>query len=309
MTKIEPLKVPTFKPLLASEVEDVNQIVFPVLVSPKLDGIRALVRHGQLLTRSLKPVPNFYTQEMFRYFGADDGCLPDGELIVGHPTAKDVWNKTSSGVMSREGYPDVTYHVFDFHNANHWTFSERFERLSKFVEEKGHPSVKLVKHTRVDTVEELMTVEDTYVRMGYEGLMIRSMTGRYKYGRSTAREGILLKLKRFDDFEAEIIGFKEKMHNANEAKTNAIGATERSSNKENLIPTGTLGAFICKGAGPVGEFDVGSGYTAGQRIDFWNTRSSLIGKIVKVKYQGLTIDDKPRFPIFLGFRDRRDTSK
>ncbi len=58
-------------------------------------------------------------------------------------------------------------------------------------------------------------------------------------------------------------------------------------------------------------FDVGSGFDAVQRIEYWYWRGTgtafdPIGKIVKVKHQGFTPDGKPRFPIFQGFRDERD---
>ncbi len=46
--------------------------------------------------------------------------------------------------------------------------------------------------------------------------------------------------------EAVIVGYTEKMHNANEAKKDNLGRTERSSCKEGLVPTGTLGALICQ---------------------------------------------------------------
>ena len=42
---------------------------------------------------------------------------------------------------------------------------------------------------------------------GYEGLMLRDPNGIYKFGRSSVKENILLKVKEFMDDEAEIIAF------------------------------------------------------------------------------------------------------
>ena len=52
--------------------------------------------------------------------------------------------------------------------------------------------------------------------MGFEGAMVRSLDGRYKNGRSTLREGLLLKVKPWKDSEAEILEVYEMMRNENE---------------------------------------------------------------------------------------------
>ena len=56
------------------------------------------------------------------------------------------------------------------------------------------------------------------------------------------------------------------------------------------------------------EFEIGTGYTAKQRAEFWT--SQPVGKIVKYKFQpaGAKDEGKPRFPVFLGFRDKADMS-
>jgi DNA ligase-1 len=54
------------------------------------------------------------------------------------------------------------------------------------------------------------------------------------------------------------------------------------------------------------EFNVGGGFDAKERIDLWLVRETLIGRIVKVKHFPIGAADKPRHPIFLGWRDARD---
>ena len=53
-------------------------------------------------------------------------------------------------------------------------------------------------------------------------------------------------------------------------------------------------------------FSVGSGFTDAQRLDFWRNAESLIGKVIKYKSFTVGVKDKPRFPIFLGFRHKDD---
>ena len=85
-----------FKPMLAGTHSDVAKLIFPLLASQKLDGLRATAQDGVLLSRSLKPLPNKYVQELFK--NLPQGL--DGELIVGDPFAPDAFRKTTSLVMS-----------------------------------------------------------------------------------------------------------------------------------------------------------------------------------------------------------------
>ena len=101
-------KTKPFRPMLADTATDISKLKFPLLVSPKLDGIRAIVIDGILMSRSLKPIPNRYVQNLF-------SRLPngtDGELILGNPT-EDPYRATVSAVMSEDGKPDVYFYVFD----------------------------------------------------------------------------------------------------------------------------------------------------------------------------------------------------
>ena len=123
-----------------------------------------------------------------------------------------------------------------------------------------------------------------------------------KEGRSTAKEGILGKVKRFADGEAVIIGIEELYRNGNAAETNALGHTERSTAAAGLVAAGTLGALVVRAEGYAESFKIGTGYTAAQRDDLWRDRSSLIGRTVKFKHQPAGAKDAPRFPVHLGFR-------
>lgn len=296
----------TFKPLLAATCEDVENIKYPVLVSKKLDGVRATVQGGQLLSRALKPIPNRYVQELF-------SGLPeelDGELVVGDPCAEDAYRTTVSLIMSDNkpldffGDRRVMYHVFDLHEP--MVFKQRLEDAAKVI--KGKPSVQIVQHVLVNSSEELSELEAAWLAEGNEGVMVRSVDGRYKEGRSTIKEGILQKVKRFKDAEAIVVGVFEEMENTNEAKTNALGRTERSTAKAGKVGKGTLGGFEVEGvtAYPGVRFDIGCGFTKQQREDLWEDRKSLVGKVVVFKYFPLGSDTRPRFPVWKAFRDRRD---
>ena len=88
---------------------------------------------------------------------------------------------------------------------------------------------EILSGTNVNSMEEIDTNESACLEFGYEGIMLRDPNGTYKFGRSTARDNILLKVKRFLDDEAEVIGIEEKMSNQNVAEKDNFGRTERSS--------------------------------------------------------------------------------
>lgn len=288
------------KPMLAAATDGTN-LIYPLLASPKLDGIRCIILDGVAMSRSLKPIPNKRVQALF---GRPELEGLDGELIVGHPTEAGVFQRSTSGVMSVEGTPDVTFHVFDDHARFEEMF--RYRQASAAKRAKKLLSCEAVPHMILTTEYELQQEEAKYLGYGYEGIMLRDPKGCYKYGRSTLKEGWLLKLKRFVDSEAEITGYACLMHNANEATVNELGQQERSSKQEGKVETETLGSVTCRDTKTGVEFEIGSGFTADQRRLLWIGRRKLKGRLVKYKSQPTGVKDKPRFPVFMGFRDPRD---
>lgn len=290
------------KPMLASAIEDIAQLNFPVMASPKFDGVRCLIINGTAMSRSLKPIPNEYIQMLF---GRKAFHGLDGELIVGDPTSPDAYRTTTSGVMSEDGEPSVTFHVFDDFNCK-GPFQERLASVEDRLDvgPKKLPWT-VVRHQSIYSVKDLNAYEDKMLERGYEGVMLRDPQGPYKEGRATEKEAWLLKLKRFRDSEAVIVDYHELMINKNEAKRNALGHSERSSHKANLAPAETLGSLTVRDLNTDVTFDIGSGFTVELRDQLWKD-DHLIGKVIKYKYQPVGVKDKPRFPVFLGFRDARD---
>lgn len=287
------------KPLLAVAA-DTNNITLPVLFSPKLDGIRALIINGQVMSRKLKPIPNAYVQFLF---GKREYEGFDGELIVGAPNAPDVYRQTNSGVMSKDGEPDVRFHIFDRFDRPGMEFTHRYATLPHTSTVKR---VTLVPHHYVSDLAALLSLETRYLEEGYEGGMLRKPDGPYKFGRSTLKEGILLKLKRFVDHEFEIVGFEERMHNGNEATKDELGRTKRSSHQENKTGRGDLGALVLKFGDTT--FNCGTGFDDALRAEIWNNREGYLGKMAKVKHFAIGAKDLPRFPVWLGLRDEKDMS-
>lgn len=290
------------KPMLAVAAKDITTLKYPVYVSPKLDGIRCLRINHQALSRKFKPIPNNY----IRYWL--ESHLPDG--LDGELLAGKTFNEAQSLIMSQEGAPDFQYHIFDYVDASiNQPFADRLMNLDRWYaiqDDKTQQHITVVPQYFCETPEEVTKFEERFIAEGYEGAMIRSVDGPYKNGRSTLKEGYLLKLKRFEDSEAEIIGFEEQMHNENEAEKDAFGRTKRSSCQDGLVPAGTLGKLLLKDLKTGVEFGCGTGFDAAMRHEIWGLQKNYLGRIVCYKFQPSGAKDLPRFPVFKGFRHEDD---
>lgn len=297
------MKPKQFRPMLAGTLErkDIDKIQYPVWVQPKLDGIRCIVMpDGRVLSRSLKPIPNRYITGILSKLKTDHPV--DGELMLkGEATFQDI----SSAVMTEDNEPDFEYHIFDCINGQE-QFLSRMNNIQKVIlDNKNLPVVAVGVHN-ADTAEEVISLQEKLLKKGFEGIMLRSPFGGYKYGRATLREQYLLKFKNFSDSEAVVIGVDQRLHNDNPAETDELGYTERSSHKENMKPVEELGALHVIDIKSNVQFRIGSGFTQAQRKELWKSQDSLIGKIVKYKYFEIGVLEAPRFPVFLGFRDTKD---
>ena len=292
------------KPLLSCEVP-LEKVNFPVYVSTKFDGIRALVIDSVVYSRSLKPIRNKHVQKLF---GKPEYNGMDGELVVGDIYAKDVFQKTTSGVMSAGGNPDVKFYVFDLWNLPNATYTERQAELQNLLlQDSTMSSIVYTMIHKCHTVEDIHFYLEHEKNVGGEGLICRSPNGKYKYGRSTPKEQLSVKLKFFEMMEFEVIGFEERMHNNNEATTNELGYAERSSCKENLIPMNTLGSLVLKYGDS--SFKVGTGFNDVQRQEIWNNKESYLGKLASVRYMSVGQAILPRIPSWQGWRDEDDTGE
>lgn len=282
------------KPMLAGTVTDFSKINFPVLATPKIDGIRCLRINGKSLSRSFKEIPNRYIQQQMQ--GLPDGL--DGELVI-----KGGFQKTTSGVMSQEGEPNFEYWIFDAvlspliqeYKFRIWLLTRKFPIFCVPL----YPM-------QLNTIKQLELYETEQLQLGYEGICIRQPNSPYKCGRSTEKEGYLLKIKRFEDAEAVIIGFEEQMENCNELGKDKLGYAKRSTSKIGKVGKGTLGSFIVKGVKVFHrqEFKVGTGVGLTQELrqEIWNNQDKYWGRLITYKYQPSGTLNLPRLPIFKGFR-------
>lgn len=277
------------RPMLACTIHDMDEVIFPVIASPKLDGIRVYC-HPVLgpVTRKFKPVPNHHIRKVLsdpRYYGYD------GEIVAGN------FNETQSAVMSHDGEPAFSFVVFDI--ASEKPYEERID-VEVDCDNNIDEVCELVDFQVCVDADELREYAAKCLEDGYEGICFRAPNSPYKEGRSTTREQYLCKYKEFEDAEGTVIEVEELYHNDNPAEVNELGLTKRSHKAEGKRPAGVLGALVLETKW--GRLKVGSGYTAAQREEMWRLRDSLVGLQVSFKFQPFGMKDVPRFPVFKGVR-------
>jgi DNA ligase 1 len=312
-----------FKPMLCGKIkniEDLHKLQYPVLVQPKLDGIRCILIDGIAYSRKLLRIPNRYIrnklQRDYAMLGAHSDkedslseelnqfkrCqIYDGELIIPNKS----FHEIQSAVMSAKGEPEFKFIVFDClsHVKDSSEYSVRYNRMS------SQNLWNYIHQTKVYNVEELLASEKTTINLGFEGIIIRSLHGIYLFGkRPSVINGTLLALKRFVDAEAKIIGFNEMMHNMNDMEYDELGNTKRSKSMSGMMLSGMLGQLHCEvinGEHKGKQILVGSGtgMTHELRRTIWRYKDKYINKIITFSYQQHGQKDLPRILTFKGFRE------
>lgn len=303
--------------MLASDW-DPAKLRFPVLAQPKIDGVRAWNPAGTLLGRSMKQHANRHVRQLFSqplYQGFD------GEMIVGSGTERDsdICRRTTSALNSHEGQPTITWWLFDYllPDVIGFPYDRRLELLRIHVDQLHDEflgsSLRVVPSYWAMDLNELEEIDDQFILDGYEGTIIRDPEGGFKQGRSTVREGGLLRIKRFIDAEAVVLEVIEGQTNGNEQQLDERGLAFRSTHAANMQPNGLLGTMRCRMAGASGSFALGQEVTVSagamthaERKHYFENPAELVGQTIKFKFFPKGVKDKPRFPTFLSIRAASD---
>jgi DNA ligase-1 len=276
--------------MMCATLKDPDQLQYPYLATPKLDGIRCVKVLGRALTRSFKLIQNDYIRETI------EAALPDGvdgEIVI--PGAS--YNDVQSAVMRRDGAP----HQFQFVAFDMMT--DPFVPYSLRV--KDLPSGDFVRKllpTLVESADELRKYIDLQLSLGYEGAVVRSPMSPYKFGRSTNTEAYMFKWKPYRDAEATVLEIHEKETNLNPQVPDAFGYAKRPGGQQGKAPVGTMGSLTVRDTVTGVEFNVGSGFDDAERKRVWDNQQATLGRVLTYTYQGEGVKTKPRFPRFKHWR-------
>ncbi|MBU1173031.1 MAG: hypothetical protein KKD44_26005 [Proteobacteria bacterium] len=253
----------------------------PYIVQPKLDGDRCWNQIDAI--NQAKPICDLITSEGNIFQSVPhivselessklaaiplDGELYSHELYIegGHELIFSIVSRT---VNLHPRHHEMEFHVFDYKNAN----QDQATRLNFLhsIESDFPLHVKLVPIRIAYTLDDVKHVYDEFVKMKYEGIIVRNIEAFYVERRSTFM--MKFKPKRSDTYK--IIGWNEEI---------AIDGE----------PKGRIGSLILtSGFGDV--FNVGAGLDADQKAFLWDMRDALAGKNATVFYQHLTNRQIPK---------------
>lgn len=264
-------------PMLAKNYLDSgHRITYPCYTSPKLDGVRCIARitNGEVVlhSRGGKPYdcPAHISKELLKLSAASGVTIFDGELYIHGKPLQDI---VSCVKKHNTDTPLLMYWIFDVPSDLVWT--KRLSALDGLNEVWVDPSVlTIVPNSLVASESDAEFELDKWVSRGYEGVMLRNKTGMYEYNHRSAD---LQKWKRMQDDEAKVTG------------------VEKDKSDE--------GVLICVMKSGV-EFKCKMKGTHAQRA--YQEQLQMVGKWITFKYQALTKDGVPQFPVGVCVRNCDD---
>ncbi len=266
-------------PMLAHRFDEQgHKLKYPCYAQPKFDGHRCIAMVGDdevtLWTRTRKPITSMvHIQKAIKALGLQPGTVLDGELY--NHDYKDKFEQLTSFIRDtkvKSGADVVQYHIYDTPTPG-LTQAVRIAMLAE-LEPAAHPLV-LVSTILVENEDELLLVFERFLKEGYEGAMARNTEGQYVNKRSYD----LLKIKEFLDSEFEVVGVEE-------------GRGKLAGHAIFVCRTLNGNEFRAK---LIGE-------TAALK-QYFEDPALAIGRQLTVKYQGLTKNDIPRFPVAVRFKE------
>lgn len=258
-----------------------HNIKFPAFVQPKLNGVRCLAKKVsleeiQFISRGGKSFETLDHIAKALLPVMDVGSVFDGELF----TQRISFQRIVSAVKrQQEDTLRIEYWIYDC-ILEDTPFEDRSRVLKEIRDNnrkvfEGTP-LRLVPTEAVADREDMLDRHSGFVRVGYEGTIVRNKKGFY---RCDFRSPDLQKYKDFLDSEFLIVGGKD-----------GTGRAE-----------GTIIWTCITGDGK--EFDVRPQGTEEQRREWWNNREKFVGEKLTVRYQNLSDDGIPIFPVGINLRN------
>lgn len=193
------------KPCLAVEYEkerDKNALRFPYYAQPKMDGIRVLISFSDGRVKLTSRNGNEFNlphiiEAITPYLSSHQNIVLDGELYSHDLTFSNLCSIIRSA--NSEDKEMIKLYLFDYYNSDYprMKYKDRYKALSDL---SGVANIIIVENITVKSHKGVERALESFLGLGYEGVMIKSISSHYKEGRSNT----MMKYKKFIDNEFEV---------------------------------------------------------------------------------------------------------
>ena len=274
------------RPMLAvSFTKRGHAIEFPAIAQRKFDGVRCLGYKdgsGNIILESRK---GKHFPHLNHIRDAIDN-LPKTLILDGELYSETLTFQQVVGLVRRESLKQgdgellkqIDYRLYDCIDLEdkEMPFIERYDIIEDFVDDNPSSNLGLAENFMVVGAIDIKRLNEQFVSEGYEGVIIRNIFSPYGINK---RSKHLQKYKEFKDDEYEIVGFEEGSGN----------------DKGTVI-------WVCKT--PAGRlFKARPKGTREQKRTWFNDGNKHIGDRLTVRFQELTDDGIPRFPVGVAIRN------
>jgi len=274
-----------------------HNINYPAFVQRKFDGVRCMARiegdgvtlksrkgklfphmnhiRNEIIKQNSKWLNQHINNREYRH----PNYIIDGELYSDEMTFQEL-----VGLVKRERFKEgddelrlkIKIRVYDCVNLDDldMPFTDRYTMVSNIT--NGASYLSKVENFEVTEESQIRPLEARFLAEGYEGAIVRNKAGKYALGKRSAD---LQKVKTFFDNEYEICGYQEGT--GNDSGTVIWSCQTEDGQVFKVRPRGTRE----------------------DRIEWFNDGDSYIGSMLTVRYQELTDDGIPRFPVGIAVRD------
>jgi hypothetical protein len=300
-------------------------IGYPQSASTKFDGFRCLNLCGErLLSPNLTDIRNSYLPQHLKEFIEEcrkHRLVTDGELWspVRGFHMEDKEQGISSILTTHDRFipDDISYYIFDLMSEEEWDNETEKPFINRYLNYKqilfGFPNVRIVEQHHITNHVEAEEFFEEQLRLGHEGMILRSQTAKYKHGRCTLRQDGMWKFKEFITRDGRIIAVEEqmKLKAGVERTRNEIGHLERRFEQDLYEPAGMVGAFMVEDLQTKNHFKVkpGRGCDNTWKKNMWEGHSKLnniIGKHCEYNFMPHGTLNKPRIGSLVRFRPDLD---
>lgn len=276
--KLSQLQDEVLLPMLAHRFQErKHDIVFPAYVQPKLDGVRCLAK--KINEKTIK-----YYSRMGKEYTTLEHLTPDllnlmlvNQVFDGEIYSHDYTFQEAVSFIKklRPESKTLQYYIFDI--VSNETFADRLYNMNVMEKHLGkNKYIKFLETELIATEERIYEKHNEYVKAGYEGIIIRNVSGLYSLKK---RSKDLQKYKEFKDEEFIITGGTSSTG----TEVDCVVFTVKNKKGQEFAVR------------PRGSFE--------QRKEWWNNLNTLIGKKLIVRYQELSDTGIPRFPVGIAIRD------